>query len=48
LDQPKAAIAKQFQYNQHIRDYFAKHPGAKREQAIAAWWAWREQPSERS
>jgi hypothetical protein len=48
LDQPKAAIAKQFQYNQHIRDYFAKHPGAKREQAIAAWWAWREQASERS
>lgn len=35
----KSAIPPQLEYNRHFRDYFAKHPGASREQAIAAWWA---------
>lgn len=41
LKQAPGSIGKQFQYNQHMREFFAKHPGASREQAIAAWWAWR-------
>lgn len=30
-------ISGQFQFNQHMRDYFAQHPGATREQALQAW-----------
>lgn len=34
----KPPIAKQLQYNQHFRDFFASHAGATRQQAIDAWW----------
>ena len=34
----KNLIPRQLEYNQHFRDFFAAHPGATREQAIAAWW----------
>jgi hypothetical protein len=31
-------IARQLEYNQHFRDYFAAHPTASRQDAIQAWW----------
>jgi hypothetical protein len=31
-------IARQLEYNEHFREYFTSHPGATREEAIAAWW----------
>ena len=34
----KRCIPKQLAYNQHFRDFFAAHPGANCEQAVAAWW----------
>jgi hypothetical protein len=34
---PPKAIIPQNQYNQHTRDYHAKHPGATRAEVIAAW-----------
>ncbi len=36
-------IPTQLEYNRHMRDFFAQHPDASREQAIAAWWAKRSQ-----
>lgn len=30
-------IGAQFQFNQHMRDYFAQHPDATRDQALRAW-----------
>ncbi len=30
-------IQRQFQFNQHIRDFFAQHPTATRAQALDAW-----------
>lgn len=30
-------IAEQFEYNRHTREYFRAHPGATREEAVAAW-----------
>jgi hypothetical protein len=35
----RAAIPEQLEYNTHFREYFATHPGATREKAIAAWWS---------
>jgi hypothetical protein len=37
--QPKREIAASLEYNQHTRAYYADHPGATREEVIAAWWA---------
>jgi SAP domain-containing new25/Domain of unknown function (DUF6434) len=37
-------IAKQFEYNRHIREFHATNPHATRNDAIAAWWAKRAQP----
>ncbi|GAB5519950.1 MAG: DUF6434 domain-containing protein [Rhodothermales bacterium] len=34
----KRPIAASLEYNQHMRRYFDTHPGATREEAIAAWW----------
>ncbi|MEM1093609.1 MAG: SAP domain-containing protein [Bacteroidota bacterium] len=39
----KRPIAASLEYNQHMRRYFAAHPDATREEAIAAWWAKRGQ-----
>ena len=30
-------IAPQFEYNQHIRDFYKKNPGASLKEAILAW-----------
>ena len=40
-------IPEQLEYNRHFREYFATHPGATRDEAIAAWWVKRcaRQPS---
>lgn len=35
------AIPEQLEYNRHFRAYFQEHPGATREEAVAAWWALR-------
>jgi SAP domain-containing new25/Domain of unknown function (DUF6434) len=35
---PKPPIARQLEYNQHFRDFFASQSGATRRQAIDAWW----------
>ena len=45
LQQPKGSIARQFEYNRHTREFFATHPGATRQQAIASWWAKRGKPT---
>ena len=37
-------IQRQFQFNQHIRDFFAQHPDATRAQALQAWQAKRQIP----
>lgn len=37
-------IAQQFEYNRHIREYYAAHPGASREEALESWWAKRGRP----
>lgn len=34
---PKGEIGKQFEYNQHMRDYFEAHPDATRDEAMEAW-----------
>lgn len=34
---PKGEIGKQFEYNQHMRDYFEANPTATREEAMQAW-----------
>ena len=34
----KLSIAKQLEYNQRFRDFFASRPSATRQQAIDAWW----------
>ena len=34
---PKGEIGKQFEYNQHMRDYFEANPDATREEAMQAW-----------
>lgn len=39
----KGPIAASLEYNQHMRRYFARHPNATREEAIAAWWEQRGQ-----
>ncbi|MEY2993429.1 MAG: hypothetical protein RL357_364 [Pseudomonadota bacterium] len=39
----KPDIGQQFQYNQHIRTFFIKHPDASLQEAIAAWRALRAQ-----
>lgn len=44
LVQGAAPIQRQFQFNQHIRDYFAQHPDATRAQALQAWQAKRQTP----
>lgn len=31
-------ILRQLEYNQHLRDFYAAHPGATRKDAIEAWW----------
>lgn len=36
-DAPTQPISRQFQYNRHMRDYFARHPGSSREEARKAW-----------
>lgn len=36
-DTPTQSISRQFQYNRHMRDYFARHPDASREEARKAW-----------
>jgi SAP domain-containing new25/Domain of unknown function (DUF6434) len=36
-------IAKQFEYNRHIREFHVANPHATRNDAIAAWWAKRAQ-----
>lgn len=37
--QPASEIAPQFEYNRHMRAFFADHPTATQAQARAAWWA---------
>lgn len=34
----KREIPEQLEYNRHFREYFQEHPGASREETIAAWW----------
>jgi hypothetical protein len=41
---PARPIIPQNEYNQHTRDFYAAHPGATREQVLAAWKARRGQP----
>ncbi|MEM1054057.1 MAG: DUF6434 domain-containing protein [Bacteroidota bacterium] len=36
--QKSERIAPQLEYNRHMRTYFENHPGATREDALAAWW----------
>lgn len=36
-DQPSESISRQFQYNRHMRAYFAENPDATREEARKAW-----------
>lgn len=33
----RGEIGEQFEYNRHFREYFLTHPGATREEVIAAW-----------
>lgn len=42
-DRTNSEIASQFEYNQHMREFFAANPGASRTEAIAAWWGKRGQ-----
>ena len=37
LAAPPTAIGRQFQFNAHMRDYFASHPQGAREEALALW-----------
>lgn len=37
LAAPPTAIARQFQFNAHMRDYFARNPQGAREEALALW-----------
>lgn len=43
--QPTKRIGKQFQFNQHMRDHHAQHPGSSHQQAIDAWKAKRSKPT---
>lgn len=38
-DAPKREIPPQLEYNRHTREFYEAHPGATREQVLAAWWA---------
>ena len=44
LHSPAAPIGAQFEFNRHVRDYRAGHPGATRGEVLAAWWAKRSRP----
>jgi len=37
-------IAGQFEYNRHMREFKAQHPGSSHKQAVAAWWVKRGTP----
>jgi hypothetical protein len=36
---PARNIARQFEYNRHIRQFHARNPGATHREAVKAWWA---------
>lgn len=44
LTEPTETIGRQFEYNRHVRAFYATNPGATRALAIASWWAKRGQP----